>query len=80
MAFGFFKIQHDAALVAIQMQEIRAHAGVAMRGDITRVVAFGRLDFDHIGAVVSENLRGVGAEDDRGQVDNAHAVEWTAHE
>ena len=79
MAFGFFQIQHQAAFVAVQMQKIRAHAGIALCGDITRVITLGRLDLDHVGTVISEYLRSIGAKNDRGKVDNSDAGEWAAH-
>ena len=61
------------------MQEIRAHAGMALRRDVARVVARGCFDLNHVGAVVGENLCGVGAENDRGQVDDSYAGQWAAH-
>ena len=43
-------------------------------------VALRRLDLDDLGAQVAQDLRGVGAEDDGGEVENAQAFEQGDHE
>src|SRR5262245_15007863 len=55
-----------------------ARAGPAHRADVARDVASGRgFHLDDLGAHVLENLRAVGPEQHRGDVDHAHAVEMT---
>ena len=69
------QVQHDAALVAVQVGEVAAHALGAGRADTARVVTARRLHLDHVGAHVAQHLRGVGAEHDGGDVDHADAGE-----
>ena len=72
------EIEHHAALAAVHVDE---HAGQARGGahrDVTRVVAFGRFDLDHVGAHVGHDLRAVGAHDHGGEVDHPDTGERTS--
>src|SRR4029079_14602735 len=57
-------------LVAIEVEVRRAHARIARRRSITEDVALGRLDLDHVGTHVAEDLGRVRAHGDRGEVDH----------
>jgi hypothetical protein len=57
------------------MQEDVTHAGIAHGRAIADRVAFGRLDLDYVGAEIAEDLCGVRAEYDGGEIEDAHARE-----
>lgn len=68
------EVERDAALVAVDVEVERGHAGRgAVLADADGVR--GRLDLDHVGAEVSEDLGGVGAHHDGREVDHAHTVQ-----
>ena len=69
-----FEIEHEAALVAIDGKEERAHPGTAHRARHAHDVAARRLHFNDVGAVIAEDLRRVGPHQDGRHVDDAHAV------
>ena len=50
------QVQHDAALVAVQIGEIRPHATGAAGPDLARGVAAGDFDLDDIGAEIAQPL------------------------
>ena len=80
---SFAGIDDDAVLRARQEAEQRAvvaglDVGSRCRPPAQRI-AFGRLDFDDLGAAVGEQLRAVGAGDPDGQVDDGVAVERRLH-
>src|SRR5262249_50290842 len=68
-------VEHDAALVAVDLQVDRAHAGMAHRTAGSHDVARGRLDLDHVGTVIAEDLGRERPHQYRRHVDDAHAVE-----
>ena len=72
---GLLEVEHDALLAAVDAEEDRAHAGFGARAGAARRVAFGRLDLDHVGAVLGQDLAGVGAEHDGAQVEHTDAFE-----
>ncbi|MCY1225839.1 hypothetical protein D3C81_959840 [compost metagenome] len=72
---GLLQVQHDAALAAIDVQEDAGHAVVAAGAHITHGVAGGRLDLDHVGAEVAEDLGGVRSHQDGGHVDDADPLQ-----
>jgi hypothetical protein len=76
-----FQIEHHAALVAVELQKQRAHAGVLLRAAGAHQIAARRLDLDDVGAVIGENLRGIRAKHHRGEVDDAQSVQrrWLGH-
>ena len=69
------QVERDAALVAVHVEVHGRHARVAPRTGLPVRVARGRLDLDHVGAHVAEDLRGDGAEHVDGDVDDADARE-----
>src|SRR5437870_419574 len=73
------EIEHDRALVAVGVEKDVPHAGMAERPGVAHHVAAGRLDLDHVGAEVGEDLRRVRAHHHRGEVEHAHAVQRAAH-
>src|SRR3546814_5316302 len=78
LAAGFgLQVQHDRALVAVQVQVQVAHAGVAHGPHRAHVVAGGGFDLDHVGPQVAQYLRGIGPHDDRAQVQDARTEEHT---
>ena len=70
---GLLHVHGDAALVAIDRRERRAHAVAAPRAEV--VAAAGALDLDDVGAEVRHEGRTVGTRDDAGEVEDAEAVE-----
>ena len=72
------QVEHDRALVPVQMQELRAHAGRnAEAADRASEIPARAFDLDHIGAVVGENLCGERTDDDRSQIEDTYAVQGT---
>ncbi len=71
-------VEHHAALVAVDLQIDRAHAGAAHRAAGAHDVARGRLDLDHVGAVVAEDLGRERPHQHGRHVDDAHALERAA--
>lgn len=69
------QVQHDAALVAVQPQEDRGQAGLLRGAGAPGGIAAGRFDLDDVRPVVGQDLRGIGAEHDGGQVQDADAVQ-----
>jgi hypothetical protein len=69
------QVEHDAALVAIAVEEHGRHAGVALRSERAGQVAVGRLDLDHVGPHVAQELGGQGAQNDGGDFEHLDAVE-----
>jgi hypothetical protein len=74
-ALGGLQVEHDRALVAVQRQVDRAHAGVLRDAVGAHQVALGPFDLDHVGAKVGQHLRGQRPEHDRGEVEHADAVQ-----
>ena len=68
-------IEHDVALVAEKVEGHPRELGVGAGGHHPAQRPPWILDGDHIGAQVPEDLRGQGAHDDRGEIDDPDAVE-----
>src|ERR1019366_3225858 len=62
---------HDAALVAVEVQERRGEAAALWADAPAHRVALGRFDFDHVGAQVAEQLSTERPRNDGGQIKNA---------
>ena len=78
-AVGLLEVDAQRALVAVDRQEDRAHAARPARHAVgTHAVALGRLDLDHVGAVVAEDLGGHRPQHDGGQVEHSHTGQRTA--
>ena len=58
-AIGMFEIEHDTFFVAVEVHEIRTHAGMAHRAQAARAIAARRFDLDDLGAHVAQNARGI---------------------
>ena len=62
LAVGGGQIEGDASLAGVVGPPVEALLGVGIvaveRGNVARGVAFGRLDLDHVGAHVAQNLTG----------------------
>ena len=65
--------------IAVEVQEARRHAGVPPRPGDPGQVAVRRLDLHHLGAQVGQELRAIGADENRRQVDDLQAGERTGH-
>ena len=63
---GLFEVEDDAALVAVELKIHRAHPGVVAGAALAHQIALRRLDLDDVGAIVGQNLRGVGPQHHRG--------------
>ena len=72
------KIEDEASLVAVRMQEQRRHPCVARLTDPPRRVALRRLDLDHVGAEIAQDQRRDRPEQHRRHVDDAYAGERPA--
>ena len=74
---GFaLEVPVDRAFAPVEPQVDRAHERrVWWRADDADGVAFGRLQLDHLGAEVGQDLRAIGAEDHRREVGDAQAFE-----
>ena len=71
-AFGG-EVEADRALVAVDADEIGRVLFVEGRAPVAHLVACGRLDLDHVGAVVGEDLRAIGAAEHAREIDHAQA-------
>ncbi len=71
------QVQRGAALVAVDAQEVGGGARFFVEGRPpgAHVVAVGRLDLDHVGAMVAQPLGAEGPAQNPGQVDYLDAVE-----
>src|SRR5690606_32563952 len=72
------QVEHDRALVAVQMQIQGAHARIAHGPHRAHVVPRRGLDLDHVGTQVTEDLRGIRPHDNRTQIENADARQRAA--
>ena len=76
---GVFQVEHDRAFVAVQVQELGAHARRhRLAVHVAYQVAGLGFDLDHFRTVVGEDLRRQRADHDRSQIDNAYAFERAA--
>ena len=74
---GLAQVQHDRAFVAVGINEDVTHAWVFHGAGVAHDVALRGLDLDDVGAVITQNLRGVGAQHHTGEVNHAQARECT---
>ena len=74
--FGALQVEREAALVAVDAEEVRAPAVADERPPRPRIVAgLGFLDLDHVGAHVAEQHRAERAGEDPGEVDDLETGE-----
>jgi hypothetical protein len=78
LAGRLLQVEHDAALVAVQVEEQRAGARATAGAGGAQHVAAGRLDLDHVGTEVRQHLGRRRSHDDFGDVDDAQAGERPA--
>ena len=74
------QVDGDAALVPrgdAPPQRVTAHVGVPPLAQ--HVALAGRLDLDHLGAEVAEELPAEGARDDLSELDDPDTGEWSRH-
>lgn len=69
------EVEHDAPLVPVHLHEEAGHVRRAGAAHVAGGVADRRLDLDHVGAHVAEDLAAERAGDDRRQVEDADARE-----
>jgi hypothetical protein len=74
-ALGRFQIERDAALVAVGLQEQRAHPFVPPRANPPHGVAARRFDFDDVGAEIAEDLGRERTHHDGRQVEHADSTQ-----
>ena len=73
--FGCGQVQVLDALVAVEPVVVRGHAVLEGRPPRARVIAAGRLDLQHVGAVVTEDLAAVRPAEDAREVEHADACQ-----
>ena len=71
-AFGG-EVEPDRTLVAVDADEIGRVFAVERRSPVAHLVAGGRLDLDHVGAVIGENLRAIGSAEHPREIDHAQS-------
>jgi hypothetical protein len=71
-AFGS-EVEPDRSLVAVDADEIGRVVLVERRSPVAHLVAGGRLDLDHVGAVIGEDLCAKGAAEHPREIDHAQA-------
>ena len=74
-AGGGGEIERDALLAAVEAREIGVVRPDAMRADVARDVAFGRLDLDHLGAEIGEHQAAIRPGQHVADLDDANAGE-----
>ena len=67
------EVQHDAALVAVQVQKHRRHALGTGRSHVAGGIAARRFHLDDIGTCVAEHLRGQWPKHIDGEIDHPYA-------
>lgn len=67
------EVERHAALVAVQVQKQRTHAGMASGVDPAGRIALGGFNLDHVRAMVAKNLGGVGPHQHCAEVNRPHA-------
>ena len=72
------EVEREHPLVAVVVDEQGAAAGTGRMG-VARDVALERLDLDHLGAKVGEDLAGIGAEHDRADLDDPDPLQQRQH-
>jgi hypothetical protein len=68
------EIEADRALVAVDADEIGRVVLVEGRAPVAHLVAGGRLDLDHVGAMVGENLGAIGTTKHAREIDDAQSA------
>ena len=76
-AAGGCEIEADRALVAVDADEIGRILLMEGRAPIASFIARGRLDLDHIGAVVGEDLRAIGTAKHARKIDHSQSGHGT---
>ncbi|MOA18616.1 hypothetical protein D3C78_1389460 [compost metagenome] len=64
------QVQRHAFLVAVHADEVRRRVAQEGRAPSPRLIAAGRFDLQHVGAVVGQDLRAIRAAQHAGQVDH----------
>ncbi len=72
------QVEGDAALVAVHADEVGGVVVVERRPPVAHLVALRRLDLDHVGAVVGEDLGAVRPAQHAGQVDHLQPLQGAA--
>ena len=67
------QVEHERALVAIEVEEDVAHLAVPGRLGIPHDIASRRLDLDHLGAEVAQDLRRQRPQHNRRQIEDLDA-------
>jgi hypothetical protein len=70
------EIKRDAALVAIDVEKHRPHAGMPARTDLADDVAFERLDFDDVRTHVAELQGRVRPHQHSRHIQDAQTAQW----
>src|SRR6266850_758424 len=73
------QVERDRTLVAVGIEEDRAHARIPEGPGVADDIALERLDLDYLRAEIAEDLGRVRAHDDRGEVQDADPMQRTAH-
>src|SRR5215475_13608168 len=73
------QIDRDALLVAVEIDEVSCFFAVEWRAPAARHVALGRLDLDHVRAVVGEHGGRKRAGEGVREVEDGHVLEGEAH-
>ena len=68
--FGPLQVEHQRALVAVEVEEDVAHPAVSRGTGIAHDIAFRRFDLDYLGAEIAEDLRRQRPEHDGRQVEH----------
>ena len=76
---GGLEVQHHAALASVQVEEKGTHLRIARAADHAHRIALRRLDLDHLGAHIREQLGRHRPEHEVAGVDDAHAGQRTCH-
>src|SRR5207244_3641619 len=72
-------VDGDAALAAVEAEEGGRMVAFLLRAPVTRAVARGALDLDHVRAGVAEHVAAVRARDALGELDDRVSLEWPRH-
>jgi hypothetical protein len=75
LVIGLLEVEHHAALVAVEVEEHHRHALGARRPHLPCGIAARRLDLDHVGAGIAQDLRRQRAEHVDREIDHPHAGE-----
>ena len=73
------QVEHDGAFVAVEVGEDGREAGRRQRGNGAHAVALRRLDLDHLGAEIAQDLRAIGPQDYSSKIQDAQTFEERDH-